>query len=280
MKKNGTILTGLALLSAFICIFTNTPQVLAQVRQDTIKTKKIIKAKTKAIESNDNQYQDKVSADEINNRQIEERKKNIESKRKEDIQPIIRDLQHPDQDRRQVTLDGIKMYPDPRLIEPLITVLNKDEIAVVRKDAAFALSSIAIFYPENKAQILNVLDSALKDNSINVKLGVANVLIELGYPDNAIEILVTIFKMEYDIFNQPLEKWIKNEICRADLPYDKQIELAEKAKSGVQDTALRLLIKIGNDRVVNELNNCLSSSDASIIIKAKNALDQLKTNRK
>ena len=88
---------------------------------------------------------------------------------------------------------------------------------------------------------------------------------------------ISIFTKEPGLFNEPIDVWIKQEVCRPDLPESEQFSIAQRAKSEAPENALKLLIKMGNDEVVIALTNCLNSNDEWVRKKAWQAIEKIKT---
>jgi HEAT repeat protein len=183
-------------------------------------------------------------------------------------------------DRKSLTIEFLEKARDPRAIAPLIGILKNDSIATIRSDAAKALGTIADYETEYKDIVITPLKEALNDNSIGVKYSASRSLIKLGEASCTIPTLISIFKKEPKMFNQPIEVWVTKELCRSDLPKDKQFEIAQSMISKAREKALQLLIKIGSKEVIAELNNCLNSPDEWVRMNAEKAINKINEERK
>lgn len=260
------------LLSYFIAEIN--PTLNAQTRNPNKSAKKV-EAKAKPVDSEMTNEQSSIDEEQIKIELENKRRLKIEKARQEDITPIINDLFNTSQERREVTLDFIQQLPDPRLISSLIKVLETDEVSTVRRDAAVALFSIGDYENEYKDEIIIAFQKAMNDKSITVRYTVSKLLIKFGDYQKPVKELATIFKKEDFLFQKDDEYWINNEVCRPDLPYEKQKEIAIQKKNRMPKNALDLLVTVSNSQVKDILNSCSMSDDPWVKSNAKDALKKL-----
>jgi hypothetical protein len=281
LKKNHKYIFIIGLLFIFSFFFfishdsyTNAQDISQQKTRKPLKMRSIT-GDTSYVESNeDRELREKEAMERYRKRVMSDRG---------GIPFSLCELKKPDQETREKNLNFIMMTPDPRAIQPLMEILKNDPIATLRRDAVKALYEIIKFEPEYKDDILPVLKESINDNSIGVQYTIASVLIDIGEEEDinlVIPILIKIFRKESKIFNQSLKYWAKNEVCRPDLSEEEQLKIADYSKYSMPERSLELLIKVGNAQVLSELNNCLTSSDERIKIKAKFALDKINSSEK
>ena len=285
MKSYLKIVVVSLILTLFVdAIFSKSFAMGKQAREDTAKTTQVPKVKKKAkmySKETGKPYErtkaDSLRVEEVNKKMIEEQVKNL----RPEVPGLIKRLNNENIDARMWAVNGLEYSRDPRAIEPLLAVLKNDPISTIRSDAARALETICLYLGKKYSiQAIPGLREALKDETIRVSYTTARTLIHIGDKSTPIPTLVSIFRKKPDIFRASIEVWVKQEVVRPDLPDSEQIQLAEKWKKEAPLYALDLLIKIGNEEVVVELENCVNDKDQWISSKAVESLSQIRKKNK
>lgn len=169
-------------------------------------------------------------------------------------------------------ISGLGRSREIKAIPVLSKVLLFNPRSSYRRLAARAIRRIELYHEDQSA--VPILKEASQTPDVGVQLAVLEVLIDLGEKESTTPILFSIFKKEADFFKMSREASI-DYVDRADLPYSEQVNLAKGLFEHCQSLALKMLIEIGNEKVVEGLEQCLNAQDEWIREKAQNALEKM-----
>ncbi len=255
-----------------------------RAKEDTVKSAEILEAKQAPV--NSTKTKPMTKADSLRIKELE--REMIEEMIEEDIRfykpkvdQYIKYLEenydNPAIDVPEGCISCLGKSRELKAISVLSKVLLYNPRSSYRRLAARAIKRIELYNEDRSA--IPTLKEASQTPNVGVQLVVLEVLIDLGEKESAIPLLFSIFKKEPDFFKMSLEASI-DYVDRSDLPYSEQLNLAKGLFEHYQSLALKMLMEIGNDKVVEGLEQCLNSQDEWIREKAQNALEKITKRQK
>lgn len=188
---------------------------------------------------------------------------------------------------------------DIRSIQFLIQALHDKEVRV-RVGALHGLEIVCPYLKKEKEIIPELKEALVKENEAEVQLAISEMLIKWKEKDFVIPFLFEIFKNANEFFIKSREEPsyydtlivkdekgnIKSVTIKRKMPIEghrvqkgwrerQQLAIAE-----FPERALGKLIKIGNDKVITELEKCSNHKDKWVRQKAKWALEEIKQQNK
>jgi len=185
---------------------------------------------------------------------------------------------------------------DTSAVQPLVEILQNDQWAPVRAQAAKSLITLGLGSADTNIQkfvkgkfgddrsktllllkenmIMPALKNALYDKDIYVVYNAASALVSLGDTE------YLTLKVLFDIFRKKnIKKWKMEFVPRPDIPEEDQPKLKEMQdndRAAIHGDALEVLKKVGNQYVIDELTKAFQDKDAWVRNKAKQTLEELK----
>ncbi len=262
-KKLGLIVLSISLLSLSLLVFLaygqNDPQ-----KADTTKRRKALPAQQRPKDSTAVARKPAKSAEEIYKEMVEE---GIKENRPL-VPQMILELKAANPDVRSLSIGGLGKALDTRAIEPLIQVMKNDSIPVNRGYAAHSLGAICEY--NNDKSAVPALQSALNDNDMGVALNAALALTKVGEFDGAFPLLVHVYKGE------DMTEWRVDGFADFRSIRDDRELVIEHQKWAMRLEALRGLIKIGDARVIEILQNTLNDiTEPELLHRTQKALAKM-----